>query len=87
MYFIVFYSQTPLVFSILGGGGVENVGVTRAVNEMLLSAPGGLYIELFPFFPPDEPASFTTLRSKGGWLVSAARPAQSPRPGLCSAHS
>ena len=42
-----------------------------AVNEMLLAAPDGLFIELFPFFPRDEPASFTTLRSKGGWLVSA----------------
>ena len=53
------------------GGGVENVGVTRAVNEMLLVAPDGLFIEVFPFFPPNESAAFTTLRSKGGWLVSA----------------
>lgn len=46
------------------------------MNEMLLSAPGGgLYIKLFPFFPKNEPAAFTTLRSKGGWLVSAAQSA------------
>jgi hypothetical protein len=57
------------------GGGVENVGVTRAINEMLLVAPDSLYIEVFPFFPADEPASFTTLRSKGGWLVSASQSA------------
>ena len=47
-----------------------------AVNEMLLAAPDGLFIELFPFFPRDEPASFTTLRSKGGWLVSANQSAR-----------
>ena len=57
------------------GGGVENVGVARAVNEMLLVAPDGLFIEVFPFFPADEPAAFTTLRSKGGWLVSASQSA------------
>ena len=45
--------------------------VCRAVNEMLLTTPDGIFIEIFPFFPRDEPASFTTLRSKGGWLVSA----------------
>ena len=47
-----------------------------AVNEMLLAAPDGVFIELFPFFPRDEPASFTTLRSKGGWLVSANQSAR-----------
>jgi hypothetical protein len=31
------------------GGGVENVGVTRVVHEMLLVAPDGLFIEIFPF--------------------------------------
>ena len=60
---------------VASGGGVENVGVTRAINEMLVVAPDGLYIEVFPFFPKDEPASFTTLRSKGGWLVSASQSA------------
>ena len=60
---------------VASGGGVENVGATRAVNEMLLVAPDGLFIEIFPFFPADEPASFTTLRSKGGWLVSASQSA------------
>jgi hypothetical protein len=60
---------------VASGGGVENIGTTRAVNEMLLVAPDGLFIEVFPFFPVDEPASFTTLRSKGGWLVSASQSA------------
>ena len=55
------------------GGGVENVGVSRAVNEMLVVAPEGLFIELFPFWPAQETASFSTLRTKGGWLVSASK--------------
>jgi len=54
------------------GGGVENVGISRAVNEMLVQAPGGAYVELFPVWPPEEPATFTNLRTKGGFLISAS---------------
>lgn len=54
------------------GGGIENVGVTRAVNEMLVQAPAGNVIELFPVWPADEPARFANLRTKGGYLVSAS---------------
>ena len=54
----------------------SDCGVMRAVNEMLLQAPNdGSFIELFPFFPANESASFVTLRAKGGWLVSATRAA------------
>ena len=57
-------------------GRVEDCGVMRAVNEMLLQAPNdGSFIELFPFFPANESASFTTLRAKGGWLVTASKAA------------
>lgn len=40
---------------------------------MLLGSPAGYngHIELFPTWPRDEPASFTKLRAKGGFLVSA----------------
>jgi hyaluronoglucosaminidase len=41
------------------------------VSEMLLSSPGGRHIELFPCWPPSHPASFSQLRAKGGYLVSA----------------
>ena len=58
------------------GGGTENVGVTQAVNDMLVQAPGGRYISLFPVWPNDQPASFQSLRTKGGFLVSAAYDAQ-----------
>ena len=38
------------------GGGTENMGVTQAVNDMLVQAPGGRYIALFPVWPAAEPA-------------------------------
>ena len=53
------------------GGGTENMGVTQAVNDMLVQAPGGRYIALFPVWPAAEPAAFSSLRTKGGFLVSA----------------
>jgi hypothetical protein len=53
------------------GGGVENIGLSQAVNDLLLQSVHGT-IRLFPAWPADEPASFTTLRAKGAFLVSAA---------------
>ena len=55
------------------GGGVENVGVARAVDEMLVTAvggPGGA-VQIFPFWPQTLPASFRGLLVKGGLAVSA----------------
>jgi hypothetical protein len=60
----------PNLLAYTSGGGIENVGVSRAVNEMLLSADQGV-LQLFPAWPVAHPASFTTLRAKGGFLVSA----------------
>jgi len=53
-------------------GGVTELGVARGVTEMLVQAPNGKYIELFPVWPVDQPATFSTLRTKGAFLVSAA---------------
>lgn len=53
------------------GGGIENVGVTRAINEMLAVAPGGKYIAVFPVWNMSEPAAFTDLWVKGGYSISA----------------
>jgi len=53
------------------GGGVENIGLSQAVNDMLLQSSNGT-MRLFPAWPPAEPAAFTTLRAKGAFLVSAA---------------
>ena len=55
----------------MGGGGLEQVGATQAVNELLLQSYQGV-IRLFPGWPLGEPASFTTLRAVGAFLVSAA---------------
>ena len=52
------------------GGGVENIGLSQAVNDMLLQSSNGT-IRLFPAWPANEPAAFTTLRAKGALLVSA----------------
>ena len=63
-------------------GGLENTGVTRAINEMLVrgvrragggvGAPPAWAIRLFPFWPAAQPASFTGLLVKGGFTVSAS---------------
>ena len=59
------------------GGWLENCGITLAINEMLVAAnPTGhkeapWLMELFPGWPKAEPASFRSLRVKGGFDVSA----------------
>ena len=72
------------VRALCAGGGTENAGLALVVNEMLLSSPGGNYIELFPVWPPSEPASFSQLRAKGGFLVSAAWDNSTRAVGSCS---
>ena len=55
------------------GGGVENVGVSRAVNDMLAASVGGVdgVVTVFPFWPATLPASFARLLVKGGLEVTA----------------
>ncbi|QKW17790.1 ricin-type beta-trefoil lectin domain protein [Kitasatospora sp. NA04385] len=53
-----------------GGGGLEAVGATDAINAMLLQSVNGT-IRLFPDYPANRPAHFSNLRAKGGFLVSA----------------
>eukprot|EP00325_Prymnesiales_sp_UTEX-LB-985_P021180 CAMPEP_0174724122 /NCGR_PEP_ID=MMETSP1094-20130205/42636_1 /TAXON_ID=156173 /ORGANISM="Chrysochromulina brevifilum, Strain UTEX LB 985" /LENGTH=247 /DNA_ID=CAMNT_0015925291 /DNA_START=654 /DNA_END=1397 /DNA_ORIENTATION=- len=52
------------------GGGVENVGLAQALNDILVRSVDGT-IYLFPGWPENEDAAFTTLRTKGAFLVSA----------------
>jgi hypothetical protein len=56
------------------GGGVENIGVSRAINEMLVTSIGGVggVLTLFPFWPASLTAAFGGLAVKGGLLVGAA---------------
>ena len=52
--------------------GAETQGATQGVNDMLCSSfPDGV-IRLFNAWPLGEGASFTTLRAKGAFLVSAS---------------
>lgn len=64
--------QGPNFLPYAAGGGTENVGAVAAVNDMLVRAPNGRFIVLFPFWPAQQPATFTRLRTKGGFIVSAA---------------
>ena len=42
---------------------MENIGLSQALNDMLLQSTRAGNIHLFPSWPLDEPASFTTLRT------------------------
>lgn len=59
----VFYATT---------GGIETLGNTAAINDMLCHVDNGGTLRLFPSWPPDEPASFANLRVEGGLLISAS---------------
>ena len=61
----------PNFWSNLGGGGLEQVGATVAVNELLLQSFEG-FLRLFPGWPIGEPASFSRLRAVGAFLVSGS---------------
>jgi hypothetical protein len=54
------------------GGGTENVGIVQAVNDMLVQAPNGRYISLFPVWDRTQDASFENLLVKGAVEVSAS---------------
>lgn len=54
------------------GGGTENVGIVQAVNDMLVQAPNGKYISLFPVWDRTQDASFDNLLVKGAVEVSAS---------------
>jgi hypothetical protein len=55
------------------GGMLENIGATVAINDLLLQSHGGV-MRFFPVWNASAlgPASFTTLRAYGAFLVSAS---------------
>jgi hypothetical protein len=55
------------------GGMLENIGATVAINDLLLQSHGGT-MRFFPVWNATAlgPASFSTLRAYGAFLVSAA---------------
>jgi len=57
---------------IPGGCVAEQAGATQAVNDLMMSSYDGL-IELFPAgWVEGSSASFTTLRARGAFLISAS---------------
>lgn len=52
------------------GHYTEMFGAVLPVSELVLQSVGGT-IRLFPAWPKDKDASFTTMRAEGGFLVSA----------------
>ena len=73
----------PLMINSFIAPCEENMGMSRPINEMLLQSwrlprdagggtSGPFLLELFPFWPSGQPASFTTLLAKGGFEVSAS---------------
>ena len=58
------------LYPSLGGGGIEQVGGTLAVNELMLQSFEG-FLRFFPAWPPGERGGFRSLRALGGVLVDA----------------
>ncbi|QHW32096.1 hypothetical protein GZH47_15600 [Paenibacillus rhizovicinus] len=52
--------------------GIEKSGAIEAINNMMMQSQDGI-IELFPVWPAGKDASFTRLREKGAFVVSAAK--------------
>ena len=70
-YIVAYGANSTNFLAYAPGGGVENVGLSQAVNDMLLQSSNGT-LRLFPAWPLAEPATFKTLRAKGAFLVSAS---------------
>ncbi len=54
-----------------GVHGVEKIGATAAINNMLLTSDRGV-VKVFPNWVAGEDASFARLRAEGAFVVSAA---------------
>ena len=64
-------TMMPNFWPSMSGGGIEQVGATLAINELLLQSHEG-FLALFPAWGAGAAASFTTLRTRGAFLVSAS---------------
>ena len=79
-------TMQPNFWPMLGGGGLEQVGATQAINELLLqsfetvdadgSFESGTFLRFFAGWPIGEAASFRSLRAIGGFLVDGSVDAQ-----------
>ena len=64
-------TMNPNFYPDLGGGGIEQAGASEGINSILLQSQEG-FIRFFPMMPYDENASFSNLRARGAFLVSAS---------------
>eukprot|EP00041_Stephanoeca_diplocostata_P026806 m.729241 g.729241 ORF g.729241 m.729241 type:complete len:1225 (+) comp23048_c0_seq4:158-3832(+) len=64
-------TMQPNFWPSMSGGGLEQVGATQALNELLLQSFEG-FLRFFPGWPLGESASFTALRTVGAHLVNAS---------------
>jgi hypothetical protein len=53
------------------GAWTETLGICAPLQEMMLQSFGGV-LRIFPCWPKEVPASFTTFRAEGAFLVSAS---------------
>ena len=53
------------------GAWTETLGICAPLQEMMLQSYGGV-LRIFPCWPKTVPASFTTFRAEGAFLVSAS---------------
>ena len=65
-------TMQPNLWPSMNGGGVEQVGATQAVNDLLCQSVNGK-IHLFPGWEPHTAVSFRSIRTPGAFLVSASR--------------
>jgi hypothetical protein len=67
------YRDTDPAFEFMAPMGIwfENFGLPFVINECLMQSYDGV-VRLFPNWPADKAASFTTLRAVGAFLVSAS---------------
>ena len=88
-------SMQPNLWPSMNGGGVEQVGATQAVNDLLVQSVHGA-IRLFPGYERGADIAFNTIRTPGAFLVSAKRSSigvlssvriMSEAGGKCSLHS
>lgn len=62
-------TQQTNLYPNLGGGGIEQVGGTLAINELMLQSFEG-FLRFFPAWPLGESGSFAGLRARGGVIVA-----------------
>jgi alpha-L-fucosidase 2 len=65
-------TMQPNLWPSMNGGGVEQVGATQAVNDLLCQSVNGK-IHLFPGWELGSNVSFRNIRTPGAFLVTASR--------------